>query len=757
MYATNDLTSDFALNGFDENEFLTELSGWDIDNINDFEFTPVEQFRKKAIGLIMASNFLERLGTWRSEIRNHAVFSEPFENNQGVGDLPYYQVIFNIVDRLKQLIKDNYVLMAGVSFGKDSSALLVFFLIAYGELKNEGYKVKNPGLVLHTGTRIEQPEVSSLAVEQWNTLIESIAELQLPIEMRFGEPTFSSSFLGRVVTGRAMPTISASTYRECSSDLKVTPGQQIIKNYIKEINKVDPTAKPCLLLGVRDEEGTIRASSISEHGGQEDPLAVTWLEKTQQHVCYPIKDFTVSSVWEVLTLSGKDKQVIPSMIGFERTVTVYADSSGECVFLASDKKEKQQSSACGARHGCALCVVSGSRDKSMDALLQNPKYEYLRQLSRVREYLFKTHFDWNDRNLWARSINKFGYAEIKPEAYSFNKCRTILHALLTADCLEQIRAREHEYMLRGGELDFTEHNRRMAKPQFQFVTKEDLLMIEFQWGLHQFSSRAFEALNLWHEVYANANYEMLEWIDDFETIPNTPQPKPMYIYIGSDWSENGLNPGLRDHELETVLDDPSLALVARLKKMSTGDEYVYYTSQIPESSSIEASEIIADAMTSDGSLWLRDRDKLPLAGPLKLLRMNGISIAKGRAHTYFVMAQRAQWWRGKGLYGDMSMEQLIDKQDELKQRYGTVLLTKAEYIEAAAEMAGLKVEDPTLQEMVNNAEGSEDESYYYHFQADMFSESFVKVETKVKKRKASAPKVQKPKVKTSSEEQLDMF
>lgn len=759
MFSVNDSFSDSSFSHSNQ-DFLAELQGWEPEHLVDFEFTPVQRFRKEAIGLVMSSNFLERLDTWRDEVKEHVIFSDTFVNFEGDTGVPYYQVIFNIIDRLKQLIMDNYVMMAGVSFGKDSSALLVFLLIAYGELKKEGFKVKNEGLILHTDTKIEQPEVSSLAVEQWNTLIETIAELNLPIKMRFGEPSFAASFLGRVVSGRAIPTTAASSYRECSSDYKVYPGQQIIKKYIREINKTDKDAKPCLLLGVRDEEGTVRANSIAAHGGQDDPLAVTWLEKTKQYVCYPIKDFSVSNVWEILTLSGKHRKVIPSMIDFERTVTVYADSAGECVFLASDTKEKEQSSACGARHGCALCTVSGDKDKSMESLLENSKYDYLRQLSRVREYIFKTHYDWNARNIWARSINKFGYAEIKPEAYSFDKCKTILHALITADCLEQIRANDYDRMLSNGELEYTDFNIRMAKPQFQFVTKEDLLLIEFQWGLHQFSSKAFEALNLWNEVYKHGNYELLEWVDDFEAIPKPPQPKPMYVYVGKSWEDNGMNSGLRDYDEEIINRDPELSLIARLKKQADGEDAVFFTSRIEETTSMYANPEIAEALTNDASLWINGHDKghLPLLGPLKLLRMGGVSIAKGRAFTYHTMAQRAQWWRARGLYGNMTMDTLSSKQEELKAKYGVELLTKAEFIMRAAESTGMEADDPALQELVKNAEVTEEESYMYHYQVDMFNEEDTKVTVKVRKPRSNSSKANKPKFRTeSSEEQLSMF
>lgn len=738
-------------------EMMNELNGWELDNINEFEFTDVEEFKTEAIGLIMSSNYLERLTTWREEIKQHVVFSDEFVNNDGETGVLYYDVIFNIVDRLKQLILDNYVLMAGVSFGKDSSALLVLMLIAYGELKNEGKRVKNDGVIIHTNTLIEQPEVSSLAIEQWNTLIETIAELQLPVQMRFGKPSFSSSFLGRVVSGRAMPTIAASSYRECSTDLKVTPGQKVIRDYIKEVNKTDPDAKPCLLLGVRDEEGEIRASSIAENGGQEDPLAVTWLDKTSQYVCYPIKDFTVSSVWEVLTCSGKSNQkAIPSMIDFDRTVTVYADSSGECVFLASDKKDKGQSSACGARHGCALCVVSGARDKSMEALLENPKYTYLKQLSRVRDYLYKTHYNWADRNIWGRTIDSFGFAKIKPEAYSLSKCKTILHALISADYIEQERASDYEYMISSGEIENTAHNRRLCKPQFQFVKPEDIISIEFLWALNQFSTRAFEALNLWHKVYSNRELETLEWIDDFEAYPKTAkQPQPMFVYVGKDWEEQGLNQGIRDHDLEMVSFDPSEQLIARIKKMKDGEDKVYFTSRLSESASITADQHIAEMLCKDSSLWIKSytRQQLPLAGLLKLFRLGGISIAKGRAFTYHNMALRSQWYRGNGMYGNCSMEELAEKKDVLDANYGVKLLTKKEYIAKVAELHNIEFDDSEILNAIDGHDADELETFS-HYQTDLFSDEDAVVTTKVRK----LTQTKKPKQKTQTAlGQLDMF
>ncbi|MCY9870336.1 hypothetical protein [Vibrio barjaei] len=732
--------------GFFE-EYATDLSMYS---------TRVHQtFKEHAKGLVMCSDFLDHLTTWRTRAAANMILADEFEGcnpENPLGDVSTADVLFKIVDRLKELIKDDYLLAGGISFGKDSSVLLVLMMIAYGELKNEGFKVKHNGLIMHSDTGVESPEVSNLAIEQWDTLIETIAELGLPVDMKLAKPTFSSSFLGRIVAGRGLPTTFVSTYRECSTDWKVRPNQALIKRHIKGVKRKDPNVKVCLLLGSRDEEGAIRAASIEKFGGTDDPLAVTYLESKKQYVCYPIKDLKVETVWEVLTLAGRSSEKpIPSMVNFDRTIRVYADSMSECVMLDTGEKSAAASKGCGARHGCWTCTAV-KEDKSMNEMLKKEEYQYMKILSRIRTYISKIHFDWGKRTLWNRGIDKYGFTKIQPELYSFEVCRTILHAMLTADMLEQERAYQHSEKLYSGEIADNEHNRRMSKPQFQYVTHEDILKLDFLWSFHNFSSKPFEACYLWDQVYNKDNIETLDWVDDLPYAKKTPQPAPKFIFVGDDWTDEGANPGFRDVISELVAWSTESANVKTYyKKKPNGTTDAYQATHYESAISIEACPRWSHLYTQDDWEWRGERNFTTTSAAMTLVRKGAIKLANGRIGDYHNMAARYQWWSYRGMRGDMTLEELEAKREYIEERAGTKILSRAEYREVIK--ARLLVEGEEFDESVLLPEKLL--AGFSHYQVDLFdTEDHVVTivpDNKVRKHTPTKLKINK------TEEQFSLF
>ncbi|MGR5448735.1 hypothetical protein ACP3V3_02880 [Vibrio sp. PNB22_3_1] len=718
---------------------------WEVPDLHRMDLMDIVPFRDKPIGINTNSNLLERVKEWRAHLPKHPIFMDAMEDATGETDIAFHAVLTQTVDRLKEIIRSGIVLTLASSMGKDSSVVCTLFFLAYAELKNEGFTPKHKGLLLSTDTGIEQPEVSNLARFMWNKFIEGIAEFGLAIEMRHSQPNFSESFLGTVATGRTLPTTISSHGRPCAKNYKVNPGQRVLNQYKRELKRIDPNVEFCLMTGSRDEEGPQRAASIMRFGGNDDPLEMTWVEKTQQYCCYPIKSLSTSNVWEILTCAGTESKVLPSMVNFDKTVEVYADSAGgECVFLQEDTAKTK---ACGARHGCSLCCASGESDKSMDNLLENEKYAYLRPLARIRNFLFKGYNDWDERNVIARSINQYGYAKLQPEAFSFKKCRQLVHAMLSADCLEQIRAQELEYDLLTGNIPATEHNVRMSKPQFQLISQKDLLLLEFSWSIRSFSTSAFEAVQLWDRVYNHQEYERLEFVDEKQTVPSSPIPEPLFVFVGKNWSDNGLIHGLRDHMLEMVLSEPDSALVCR----TSGSGHVEFTCQMETESTISVDNDIAKGFIESTSLWRNRFGELPASGALTLLRMGIVKVAKGHELNYQRMAQCAGWWRDKGLGGDWTMSELMNAKSQLREN-GVELLDANDYISDLSMRMNVPTSDPRL---VAEAEKYRPKyEVFTYLQSDLFSETPEEVTVRVNiNNKSKKPKPNDHKVKG----QMDIF
>lgn len=708
-----------------------------------------ELFQTEPKAIYDSYDFWGHVNIWRQSLLQSDIFTTAFESFAGKRDgRTYAQVIFDIVDRLKELVLEGYTLTLGVSFGKDSSFLVVLLNLAYAELKAEGKLTSEMyGALIHGDTTVENPETHNLAAEQWNQLMDSYGYFGVPIEQILARPSFGTSFLGRVVTGRGLPTMVTTASRECSSDWKVKSNARALRRFINA-KKVQP--KVCMLLGSRDEEGAIRSASIAKHGGTEDPLAVSYQEKHKYHVAYPIKDLKVEHIWELLVCSGRsNNKLIPSLINFERTVELYADSSGECVMFDTQNKSAANSSPCGARHGCFVCTSNGSKDKSMSQLLKHEKYEYMRTLSRIREYLIKDHFNWNERGIYGRSIDRYGFAKIQPDLYSFKKCRTLLKAMITADVWEVERAYRLEQQIADGEVPKTPESVRMSKPQFQLVSKEDVLRIDFMWSFHQLSPRPHEALKVWHEVHEEDDYEFLEWVDDMETVPKTPVPPAKYIYVGKDWSSNGNNPGLVDYMHELVSLEPSKLRVSQVRR-ATGEQYQTMAYEEADSLSFEPDSVWYIFNEIDYYLRQNEIGGPSVLGAMSYLRNGYVKLKANTSYKCNQMAQRYQWYRVRGMGEHMTMDRFEFNQADLEKKIGGKVYTRKEYLsyvktycESEVNEAEIIVEESTEEELVL-------------FQQDMFAgllDDETRLPNKVRRQRSPSKKM----ADTLENEQLSMF
>ncbi|MGR5347262.1 hypothetical protein [Vibrio mediterranei] len=704
------------------------MVGWEPEKFSEYDGLEFPEYNREPTYSIINSNFLENIKEWRDRAANHPLLGDEFIGFTELDGRTTAEMIFCLVDRLKELIKDGFLPVVSVSFGKDSSALLTLFMLAYGELKNEGYYCEQKALILHSDTKVETPEVMNLAITQWNLLLDTIWELGLPIEMRLAQPTFSSSFLGRVVTGRGLPTTTSSANRECSDDLKARPLQGVLNEYLREMKReLGSELKPLLMLGSRDEEGTIRAASIAANGGTDDPLAVTYKESTKQYVAYLVKDLRVETIWEILALAGtKLNAVIPSVLDFDQTTKVYADSSGECVALDSDAKAKANSSPCGARHGCFTCLAV-STDKSMEKLLEKEEYAYLKHLARVRTYISKVHNDWDKRCLWSRTPDKYGYLKIQPNLYGFEVCHTILHALLTADALEQERCLDLAEEVYWGRIQETAEVRKMMKPRFRYVTKRDIALIDYYWSFNTFSKNAFQALALWKRVYEDKDYNRLEDVDSMPMAPSRPQPKPMYMYVGKRWDDEGQNLGLRHIEAEMTMMGESHLLETHVRKVD-GEQTAHTIMSCETSKTVMFSDEWAEQYIKDGDRYLElyGHVHMASAAAISLLSNGTVSIPKGKELVYQNMMLRYQWHAARRMVGDMKMADFLDAKQTFEEICETPILSSQQYRLKLKELAGSDFDESLVL-------SGKELNRFNHYQINMFGDDDIVLTEPVKK------------------------
>ncbi|WP_210467396.1 hypothetical protein [Vibrio crassostreae] len=620
------------------------------------------------------STSLEAFKCWRENARAHYMLGE--ENDDGY---IVAEVIFEIIDQFKKVIRDGKIPQLGVSFGKDSSLLLLLYVIAMVELKLEGFEPERNGIVVHSNTKVDNPEIGTLAKNHWNKLTQFIVNHDLKIDTVLAEPSFSQSFVGRVITGRGLPTTVAASVRQCSQDLKVLPSKSATKAYFKE-NGIKPGEaitddNVVLFLGSRDDESVIRKNSIEKFGGTSNPFSLSYDSNSKRFNAYFIKHITTTMVWEALTFSGTDK-ILPSFTpNYDDVIEVYANSSGECVMFDTSAKDAEKSKSCGTRHGCWSCLVSGGKDKSMEALINNDdRYSYLKQLNRVRNYMSKTHWDWSLRVVTNRSIHK-GYVKIQPDLYNFEKVDRILRGLLTADALEQDRAYDTAQRIMSGDLDDTDKNWALAEPRYQHVTFEDILMCEFLWSFHQLSPQPYLALQAWKDVIIDGKYDLMDDVDDMEEVKRTPQPKEHYLFVGDDWSQNGQNQGLIDHEWEAVCFDSD-----GVRETHKTAKHTFETMHMELDKSISVnSEHALDIELSIDRYLERGVGLYPTHSAITLLRKGAIRVAKGKQGKYHEMAMRQQFFSYLKLGGSVSLDYVLQRND-------LTLLSREEFVLAIEEL-----------------------------------------------------------------------
>ncbi len=257
------------------------------------------------------------------------------------------------------------------SSGKGSEVVPHLFLMALMRTKRSGCKISQYHFIQHTDTKIENPEVRWLADTKLAELEKFIQKHDLPLTIIIARPGLTSSWTGRILTGRGLPTFSNSNACQCTNELKISSARRAKAEYMRDLPKAIKN-RVCLLLGSRDAESTIRVNNIAKKGGSTDKVRII----NDGGELYPICHWLQGHVWEFLFSSGSDaKYPLPSyLLNNNATAELYKAATGECVWSGP---EKRASEACGSRFGCWVCWLSGliSQWETCCALMKKIRHE----------------------------------------------------------------------------------------------------------------------------------------------------------------------------------------------------------------------------------------------------------------------------------------------------------------------------------------------------------------------------------------------
>ncbi len=566
-------------------------------------------------------------------------------------------LISSSVESIYKAITSGWTMMLGYSSGKDSEALLHLFLMALTRAVRSGAITSRNHFLLHTDTLIENPEVHWLAQKKLAALQKFIDQEGLPLNIVLAQPSLTSSWTGRILTGRGLPTFTNSNTRNCTHELKINAARRAKARFVegKKLN-----GRVCLMLGSRDAESKTRAGNIAKMKGSSDQVR----KVRDGGELYAIKNWLASDVWEFLLSCGSaDSYPLPSYLESNvETAEMYRSATGECIWSSQDKK---QNDACGARFGCWACQSVGL-DKSMQALLNSDpaRYGYMKYLNRIQRFLAKRRYAWEDRHPVGRTIYGNGFIKIQPDVYSPRFLERLLHICCSVDYAEHLRAQTVLVQLLNGEIEMNEHHRRMAVPQFRIVTESALVHIDFLWGFHHFNSHPHRALEIYHQVWTHGELDLLDDEPEMPEVKRTPIPAPLWLKVKK-WGDESPYSGLADPMAEmNYFDGGDDARAARTIKTHSGYKRIVAFE--------DEEELSVDADSAAFIVWeeaprllerVREGGYTPGSSAQYYLRFGAIQIAAGKAALYDRMMERGQTLHRLGLTGYQSMTIIADRKD----------------------------------------------------------------------------------------------
>lgn len=544
-----------------------------------------------------------------------------------------------VITFLVGLLEQGYSISSSCSFGKDSQSVLVLFLEALKRAKAAGIPLP-PCFVSHSNTLIENPAMDSYAGEMLYALECYIEREQLPVQIVVAEPSVAASFFYATVGRGKLPRFVDAKSRECSVDWKVRPQQKALKKIRKAAGD---SRKLVVLVGTRISESASRAERMTK--AAQDRVSLVGTDHPSIFSNAPIADWDMTDVWELLMACDANRGGIfhTYVDNFEQTLELYkAGNDGVCAVIVGDGGHK---AACGSRFGCAVCTVSGDRDKSMEAMISSNSehFGYLKGINKLRNFLVRTQFDFSRREWLQRGISDVGYVALSPDNYSSEMRREILRYLLTLDIREEERSEEHSAALIRGDIPDTPQNRKLAHPQFEWVTPKNLLAIDFAWGIHGVFQHAFPALREWYEIrHLGRRYDIPD-VDE-QQFPRKGIPEKRYFFVGTfdhPWKVDGL----RNLYSETVnpYRHPERPAFGAYKDPVSGE--TRRVTYFEETDELDINGVEANLFLLDYEELYFDTLCLPAQdGVTYLLDKGLVKIGRGQIALYDRIARRSQFW-----------------------------------------------------------------------------------------------------------------
>jgi len=411
---------------------------------------------------------------------------------------PLSALITEAVSTIRRLVERQHCLVITLSGGKDSSTTALLCLEAIRQVSRAGLPQARH-FVSSSSTGVENPEIENNLLRIHDDIAAWVATEGLLVDVRTVAPSLAAKFVASTIGRGTLPRfVENGAKRACSYSWKALPQERLAKQ-LRDESLAGGYRETVTILGTRLDESQARRAAMRRRGDQaNEPVR----NDSGFLTLSPIAAWTEAQVWEFLASFMSDANgqfpsfasagCIPRMLDLYRSA-----NEGTCGMFMDDGRK----APCGSRFGCWQCTITGERDKSMESMLAaDPRFGYMQGLNDFRNFLIATQWDMSKRERTERTISAVGYVSVQPDVYNLRMRRDLFRYLLTLDELERERAEGVDGALVTGELPSTPENERMRYPQFEIVSIEDAVLVDFYWSMNHSAGHAFPALSDWYDI-----------------------------------------------------------------------------------------------------------------------------------------------------------------------------------------------------------------------------------------------------------------
>lgn len=576
---------------------------------------------------------------------------------------------------IQSLLRVEPLVCIAISGGKDSACLGTLALEALRRLAVMEPATVPARLVFQSGmTGVDNPAVVRQALRLLDDVTAWAEVTGHDLRATTYRPALQSSYAVKMLSGSTLPCYPGSRAK-CAVDWKVEPAGRAMRALLPALaqevtglsdarsaelrQRLKRSGGPLVLVGTRRDESTVRAGKMAARGEGE----TIRLTNDGRRVAAPLANLTEDDVWEVLAVAGTAGADFPVWReSFSDLIDLYrALGGGECAVVSNVDSQR---TGCGARSGCVTCQIVGE-DRSLDAMVQDPRYAHLAPLFGIREFVAAIRWDW-DRRCWlSRGLTTVAgrsYLRIAPDSFDHDTLITLIGAHLTADRNEASRAGRFYEALRMGRLPLDDpyidqcqaegvppdpaYLDTMRKPQFCILPAREIVALDWYMAALGRSHRPFEVLEIAHQVWAEGKTFT---VPTLEPVPPTPMPVARWLeFTGPAPAEF---PGLASDLTEAFADE---CYGADEKHVTRDGRRVYAGASRMFEVDEDAAILVLDLLYPND---LRREYRIP--GPTgiertvsELLALGVITLsAQGRArmHATFQVRQAMRWagWYGR--------------------------------------------------------------------------------------------------------------